>query len=69
MPATSKAQQMAAGADLARVRAGKRPRTFKGMSEEKLEHFASTPRKGLPYRKGSARKRVAGKMAAGLGRY
>lgn len=52
MPAKSKAQQRAAGADLARVREGKRPRTFKGMSEAELEKFAGTKRKGLPARKG-----------------
>jgi len=50
MPAKSVAQQHAAGADLARVRAGKKPRTFKGMSEEKLKHTASTSTKGLPKR-------------------
>ena len=50
MPAKSKAQQRLAGADLARVRAGKKPRT--GMTKEQLEHLAQTPRKGLPARKG-----------------
>ena len=50
MPAKSVVQQEAAGADLARVRAGKRPRTFKGMSEAELRKFASTKRKGLPMR-------------------
>ena len=45
-PAKSKAQQRLMGADLARARAGKKTRT--GMSEKRLEEFASTPRKGLP---------------------
>lgn len=49
MPARSKAQQRMMGADLARARAGKKTRT--GMSESKLEEFASTKRKGLPSRK------------------
>ena len=46
MPARSKAQQRLAGADLARVRSGKKSRT--GMDEETLEEFASTKHKGLP---------------------
>jgi hypothetical protein len=37
---------MLMGADLERARAGKKTRT--GMSESKLEEFASTKRKGLP---------------------
>lgn len=45
-PARSKAQQRLAGADLARVRAGKKTRT--GMSATQLEEYASTPTKGLP---------------------
>ena len=49
MPAKSKAQQKLMGADLARARAGKGPRT--GMSKAKLEEYASTKRKGLPSRK------------------
>jgi uncharacterized protein DUF3008 len=48
VPARSKAQQRLMGADLARARAGKYTRT--GMSEQKLEEFASTPRKALPQR-------------------
>jgi hypothetical protein len=48
MPATSVAQQHMAGADLARLRAGKKTRT--GMSEGQLEDFAGTKTKGLPAR-------------------
>ncbi len=48
MPAKSKAQQSLAGADLKRLRAGKKTRT--GMTEEELEKLASTKRKGLPKR-------------------
>jgi hypothetical protein len=51
MPAKSKAQQRAAGADLARVRKGEEPRTFKGVSAAELARIAETPRKGLPARK------------------
>ena len=48
MPAKSKRQRKAAGADLQRVREGKEPRTFKGMSEVDLSHFAKKkkPKKG-----------------------
>jgi hypothetical protein len=46
MPATSVAQQQFMGADLARLRSGKKTRT--GMSQEQLEEFASTSHKGLP---------------------
>ena len=49
MPAVSKKQQKFMGAELARKRAGKKTRT--GMSEEQLEHFARTKRKGLPKKK------------------
>ena len=49
MPAVSKAQQRLMAADLARKRAGKKTRT--GMSEEQLEEFARTKRKGLPVKK------------------
>lgn len=66
MPATSQVQQMAAGAELRRRRQGKGGRAFGSMSTAKLEHYASTPRKGLPYRKGKARKHAAGKMAKHL---
>lgn len=40
MPAKTEKQRRAAGADLQRVREGKKPRTFKGASEEQIEHFA-----------------------------
>jgi hypothetical protein len=56
VPAKSKVQQEAAGADLARVRAGKTPRTFKGMSETELVKFASTKRSKLPQRLGKKKK-------------
>lgn len=42
MPYTKK-QQRAAGADLARKRAGKSPRTFKGANEATLRDLASGP--------------------------
>jgi hypothetical protein len=59
MPATSKAQQKAAGAALAAKR-GEQPKSKlkgaskameKSMSESELEDLASTQRKGLPERK------------------
>jgi len=59
MPARSKKQQMAAGAALSAKR-GERPvSSLKGasrqmvqsMSEEQLEEFAHTKRKGLPRKK------------------
>lgn len=40
MPAKTEKQRRAAGADLERVREGKRPRTFKGASEEQIRDFA-----------------------------
>jgi len=49
MPAKSKKQQMFAGAELARKRAGKKTRTR--MTEKQLEDFARTKRKGLPGKK------------------
>jgi Protein of unknwon function (DUF3008) len=49
MPSTSKAQQRFMGAELSRLRAGKKTKT--GMSEKSLRDFARTPRKGLPARK------------------
>ena len=52
MPAESVAQQQLMGADLERLREGKKTRT--GMTEEQLEEFAGTKHKGLPERKGSA---------------
>ena len=60
MPATSKAQQRAAGAALSAKR-GKTPKSrLKGasremadsMTEQQLEELAETPRQGLPERKG-----------------
>lgn len=56
MPAKSKAQQKAAGAALAAKR-GEEPKSklkgasrsmYKSMSEDQLEDFASTKRKGKP---------------------
>lgn len=52
MPAQSRAQQRAAGADLSRVRSGQRPLIFRGMSEAELEKLAATRHPGLPERKG-----------------
>jgi Protein of unknwon function (DUF3008) len=60
MPATSKAQQKAAGAALAAKRGEAKPRDLQGaskemfesMTEKELDDLASTPRKGLPERKG-----------------
>ena len=54
MPAKSKVQQKLMGADLSRARAGKKTRT--GMTKDQLEEYASTPRKGLPARKGKSKK-------------
>lgn len=60
MPATSKAQQKVAGAALAAKR-GEQPKSKlkgaskqmgKSMTEDQLEEFASTKRKGLPAKKG-----------------
>jgi len=59
MPATSKAQQMAAGAALAAKRGEIKKSELKGasremyesMSEKQLEEFAETRRKGLPEKK------------------
>lgn len=59
MPATSKAQQKAAGAALAAKR-GEAPKNKlqgaskqmeRSMTEQQLEDFASTERKGLPEKK------------------
>lgn len=61
MPATSKAQQRAAGAALSAKR-GETPKSklrgaskemYDSMSEKQLEEFAETKRKGLPERKES----------------
>ncbi len=59
MPATSKAQQKAAGAALAAKRGeikkselrGASKEMYESMSEKQLEEFAETKRKGLPDRK------------------
>lgn len=60
MPATSKAQQKAAGAALSAKRGDTKVRELKGaskemydsMSEKQLKEFAETDRKGLPDKKG-----------------
>jgi len=49
MPAKSKAQQRLTGADLQRLREGKKTKT--GMSEKQLKEFAHTKTKGLPTHK------------------
>jgi hypothetical protein len=49
MPAVSKSQQMMMGADLSRLRSGKKTQT--SMSEKQLSDFASTKTKGLPIHK------------------
>jgi hypothetical protein len=54
MPATSKAQRRFFGM----VAAGKAPRP-KGMSDSQIEHFASTPEKGLPTRANNRRRKIA----------
>lgn len=59
MPATSKAQQKAAGAALSAKRGETRKSELKGasremyesMSEQQLAEFAETKRKGLPEKK------------------
>lgn len=59
MPATSKAQQKAAGAALSAKRGESKKSDLKGasremyesMSEKQLEEFAETKRKGLPEHK------------------
>ncbi len=64
MPARSKAQQKAAGAALAAKRGQIRKSELKGaalqmyesMSEEQLEDFAETKRKGLPEHASKSRK-------------
>jgi len=61
MPATSKAQQKAAGAALSAKRGDTKKSELKGasremyesMSEKQLDEFASTKRKGLPNKKSS----------------
>ncbi len=66
MPAVSEVQQQAAGAELARRRAGKARRKFGSMSTADLEKYASTKRKGLPHRKGNphAGKSLRGELKA-----
>jgi hypothetical protein len=54
MPAVSKKQQMFAGAELARKRAGKKGKTT--MSEEQLEEVASTKRSKLPMKAKATKK-------------
>jgi hypothetical protein len=62
MPATSKAQQKAAGAALAAKRGEMKKSELKGaskqmyesMTEKQLEEFAETDRKGLPKKKSSS---------------
>ena len=59
MPAKSKAQQKAAGAALSAKRGdtqvgelrGASKQMYQSMSEDQLEEFASTDRKGLPEKK------------------
>lgn len=59
MPATSKVQQMAAGAALSAKRGeikvselkGASKSMYESMSERQLEEFAETKRKGLPQKK------------------
>jgi hypothetical protein len=59
MPATSQAQQKAAGAALSAKRGetevselkGASRQMYESMTEKELEEFASTDRKGLPERK------------------
>lgn len=57
MLATSVAQAEMAGADLRRLREGKK--TLTGMNASQLEHFASTPRAGLPKRHNARRRKIA----------
>lgn len=61
MPSVSKVQQRMMAADLSRARAGKRTRT--GMSVNQLKEFASTKRKGLPYRAKSSKAKRRRKIA------
>ena len=46
MPPVSEKQRKFMGAELARKRAGKKTRTH--MTEEQLEEYAATKRRGLP---------------------
>lgn len=71
MPAKSNAQQKAAGAALSAKR-GDTPKSklqgasrsmYESMSEDQLEEFAETKRKGLPARKAPAKKTSERKSA------
>jgi len=63
MPAKSVAQQEFFGAALSRKRAGKARSSDPKMSEVGLKEFASTKRKGLPYRAKSSQKKRRQKIA------
>lgn len=72
MPAKSKAQQKAAGAALSAKRGDTSKSKLKGasrsmyesMSEDQLEEFAETKRKGLPARKTSGESKSSSKSTA-----
>ena len=64
MPATTQVQQMAAGAELRRRREGGGGKRFASLPTSKLKHFASTRRKGLPYRAAKNRKERRRQVAA-----
>ena len=61
MPARSIAEQQLCGSDLKKKRAGEKTTT--GMTEEQLEHCASTSHAGLPKRKTPKKKTRAKKKA------
>jgi len=66
MPATSRAQQQAAGLALAAKRGeipvsrlrGAALKMYENMSERQLREFAKTKRKGLPKKKGKKKKKT-----------
>ena len=64
MPSRSIAQSRLAGADLGRLREGKKTRT--GMSKKQLEEFAATKERGLPTRitRDYVKKRLKQKMGS-----
>jgi len=62
MPATSIAQQQAAGAELERRRQGQKASFAPGMTMKQLTEYASTKQAGLPQRAGT--RRVAEKIAS-----
>ena len=62
MPAVSISQRRMAGADLARLRAGKKTKT--GMTAKQLKDFASTSEKSLPLAKARLKKKT--KMAGSV---